>query len=140
VVSFIASNFVPAKFHIKEQPQTFKRFGAQWTPTILIMAPDGEEAHRIEGFLAAEDFLAQLELGLGKALLREEKFHEAESHLRAVAKDHAESESAPQALYWAGVAAYKESKDPGKLKEAYENLNRLFPGSEWTRKGVVWAG
>jgi len=137
VVSFISQNFVPAKIHIKEQPQTFKRFGAQWTPTILIMAPDGEEAHRIEGFLAAEDFLAQLELGLGKALMREEKYQEAERHLRAVA-DHAQSETAPQALYWAGVAAYKGTHDPGKLKETYQNLLKLFPSSEWTRKGVVW--
>ena len=142
MVSFIGDNFVAVKIHIKEQPQTFKRFGAQWTPTILIMAPDGEEAHRIEGFLPVEDFLAQLELGLGKALMREEKFREAESHLRAVAAQHAESESAPQALYWAGVAAYKGtgSKDPGKLKETYQNLLKLFPSSEWTRKGVVWAG
>lgn len=86
------------KIHIKEQPETFKRFGAQWTPTILIMAPDGEEAHRIEGFLPVEDFLAQLELGLGKALLRGEKYQDA------------------------------------------EKLKKLFPASEWTRKGVVWAG
>ena len=103
------------------------------------MAPDGEEAHRIEGFLPVEDFLAQLELGLGKALLREEKFQDAERHFEAVASGHSDSESAPQALYWAGVAAYKASHDPGRLKETYEKLKRLFPSSEWTRKGVVWA-
>jgi len=140
VGTFISENFVPVKIHVKEQPQNFKRFGAQWTPTILIMTSDGDEAHRIEGFLPVEDFLAQLELGLGKALLREEKFQEAESHLRAVASEHADSESAPQALYWAGVAAYKGTKDPGKLKETYQNLLKRFPSSEWTRKGVVWAG
>jgi TolA-binding protein len=104
------------------------------------MAPDGEEAHRIEGFLAVDDFLAQLELGLGKALLREEKYQDAERHFEAVASGHAESESAPQALYWAGVAAYKASNDPGRLKETYQKLKKLFPSSEWTRKGVVWAG
>jgi outer membrane protein assembly factor BamD (BamD/ComL family) len=140
VIEFIASNFVPVKIHIKEEPQTFKKFGVQWTPTLLVMAPDGEEAFRIEGFLPVEDFLAQLELGLGKAFLHQEKFTEAETNFRDVAKRYPKTESAPQALYWAGVAAYKGSKDPGKLKETYQNLLKQFPTSEWTRKGVVWAG
>jgi len=138
-VQFISSTFVPAKIHIKEQPQTFKRFGVQWTPTLLVMAPNGEEAHRIEGFLPVEDLLAQLELGLGKALLREEKIDEAEKHFRSVALSYAGTEAAPQALYWAGVAAYKGSNDPGKLKETYEALKKKFPSSEWARKAMVWA-
>ena len=138
MVDFISSNFVPAKIHIKEQPQTFKRFGAQWTPTLLVMAPDGEEVHRIEGFLPVDDLLAQLELGLGQVSLREEKFPEAEKHFRAVARSYPGSEEAPQALYWAGVAAYKSSNDPGKLKETYEVLKNKFPSSEWARKAMVW--
>ena len=140
MVDFINSNFIPAKIHIKEQPQTFKRFGAQWTPTLLVMAPDGEEAHRIEGFLPVDDLLAQLELGLGKALLRQGKFQEAEEHFRAVAQKYPSSEGAPGALYWAGVAAYKGSQDPGKLKETSAELKKKYPSSEWARKAMVWAG
>jgi hypothetical protein len=37
---------------------------AQWTPTILVVGPDGKELHRIEGFLDAPELLAQLLLGL----------------------------------------------------------------------------
>ena len=140
MVDFINSNFIPAKIHIKEQPQTFKRFGAQWTPTLLVMAPDGEEAHRIEGFLPVDDLLAQLELGLGKALLRQGKFQEAEERFRAVVQKYPSSEGAPGALYWAGVAAYKGSQDPGKLKETSAELNKKYPSSEWARKAMVWAG
>jgi len=140
VVNFISSNFIPATIHIKEQPQTFKRFGVQWTPTLLVMTPAGEEAHRIEGFLPVDDLLAQLELGLGKALLREEKFQEAERHFRAVEQNSPSSEAAPQSLYWAGVAAYKGSHDPGKLKETSAALSKKYPSSEWARKAMVWAG
>jgi TolA-binding protein len=104
------------------------------------MAPNGEEAHRIEGFLGVDDMLSQLELALARALLIEEQFRQAEEHFRKVAHNHASTETAAQALYWAGVAAYKGTKDPGKLKETYQELNREFPSTEWARKAVVWAG
>jgi TolA-binding protein len=140
VVNFISSYFIPAKIHIKEQPQTFKRFGAQWTPTILVMTPNGEEAHRIEGFLGVDDMLAQLELGLGKSLFKMEKYAEAEKHFRAVVQQYPASEAAPQALYWAGVAAYKATNDPGKLKDTALAEQKKYPQSEWAKKASVWAG
>ena len=67
VASFITNHFVPAKFHVKEQPKAFERFNAMWTPTILVLDDQGQERHRIEGFLPPDDFRAQLALGLGKA-------------------------------------------------------------------------
>ena len=140
MTNFISSNFIPVKIHIKEQPQTFKRFGAQWTPTLLIMTPNGEEAHRIEGFLGVDDMLAQLQLGLGKSLFKMEKFADAEKQLRAVVQSYPASEAAPQALYWAGVAAYKATNDPGKLKETAQAEEKKFPQSEWAKKASVWAG
>jgi len=140
IVPFISSNFIPVKIHIQEQPQAFKRFGAQWTPTLLVMTPDGEEAHRIEGFLGVEDLLAQLELGLGKVLLRREKYRDAENRFRTVAQTSTDPETASEAMYWAGVAAYKVSHDGGKLKETYQALHQRFPSSQWARKAVVWAG
>jgi len=140
VVNFISSNFIPAKIHIKEQPQTFKRFGAQWTPTILVITPNGEEAHRIEGFLGVDDMLAQLELGLGKSLFKMEKFEDAEKHFRSVVQQYPTSEAAPQALYWAGVAAYKATNDPGKLKDTAQAVQKKYPQSEWAKKASVWAG
>ena len=139
-MNFISSSFIAAKIHIKEQPQIFKRFGAQWTPTILVMAPSGEEAHRIEGFLDVDSMLAQLELGLGKALLKVEKYADAEKHFRAVVQNFPTTEAAPQALYWAGVAAYKGSNDPGKLKETAQAEQKKYPQSEWAKKASVWAG
>ena len=136
----ISSNFVPAKIHIKEQPQTFKRFGVQWTPTLLVMTPDGVEAHRIDGFLPVDDLLAQLELGLGKSLFKQEKFADAEKRFRAVVQNFPSTEAAPEAAYWAGVSAYKGTNDAGKLKETHLVLSKKYPSSEWARKAMVWAG
>ena len=41
VDSFINENFIPARFHVKTHPEAMTRFGADWTPTILILDPDG---------------------------------------------------------------------------------------------------
>ena len=56
----ISERFIPIKIHIKERPEDFQRFKADWTPTLIIAEPDGTERYRFSGFLPADDFLAQL--------------------------------------------------------------------------------
>ena len=67
VVKFVNENFIPARVHVKDDQEAFKRYGelynAHWTPTVLELDPNGEEFYRLEGFLPADDFLAQLKLG-----------------------------------------------------------------------------
>ena len=138
MIEFINEHFVPAQVHIRDQKAAFTRFGASWTPTQIILDPQGEEQHRIEGFLPAEDFLAQLELGLGKLEFHEQHFSEAERMFRAVCDGRPESGGAPEACYWAGVAAYKGTDDPKHLGAAGELLAQRYPASEWARKASVW--
>jgi len=109
-----------------------------WTPTILIANSKGEEKHRIEGFLPADDFLAQLELGLARLELEMEHFREAEDHFTKVCDGHPASASAPEGCYWAGVARYKASKKPEDLVETGRTLQKRYPASEWARKASVW--
>src|SRR6267378_5332368 len=106
--------------------------------TCALPISDGVEAHRIEGFLPVDDLLAQLTLGLGKALFKQEKFADAEKRFRAVVQNFPTTEAAPEAAYWAGVSAYKATNDAGKLKETHEVLSKKFPSSEWARKAMVW--
>ena len=68
-----------------------------------------------------------------------EKYAEAEKHFRAVVEKSPKTEAAPQALYWAGVAAYKGTNDPGKLKETAKAEQQKYPDSEWAKKASVWA-
>jgi len=124
--------------HIKEQKKTFERFNAQWTPTLIVLDSDGVERHRVEGFLPVDDFLAQLELGLAKLAFQRASYGEAESRFRSVCEAHAGSGAAPEACYWAGVSAYKESNDPAPLKATAQKLRKGYPESEWTRKASVW--
>ena len=135
---FISDNFIPVKIHIKEQPKTFERFKALWTPTLLVMDADGVERHRLEGYLPVEDFLADLELGLAKLHFQKQQYQEAEKRYRSVYRAYPKSAAAPEACYWAGVSAYKATNKPEPLTEAAQALKEKYPESEWARKSSVW--
>jgi len=127
------------KIHIKEQPKTFERFGAQWTPTIVILDPDGAERHRFEGFLPADDFLAQLKLGLAHSAFARQQWEEAERRFRDIIQTLPESDAAPEALYWAGVAKYKGSGNAAALNDTAKQFKQRYAQSTWAKKASVWA-
>lgn len=117
----------------------FERFGAQWTPTVLILDPSGVERHRIEGFLPAPDFLAQLKLGLAHEARLGNDWSRAERLYRELADDPAAGEAAPEALYWAGVSRYKGTGEAGALAETGQAFKTRFADSTWAKKASVWA-
>jgi hypothetical protein len=137
VAQFVTDHFIPARAHVKEQPQTLERFNVQWTPTILIVDPAGVERHRIEGFLPADDFLGQLRLGLAHAARLGGDFSGAEKRYRELAKG--EDDVAAESLYWAGVSKYKETGDAAALGETAKAFSERFKDSSWAKKASVWA-
>lgn len=131
--------FVPVRIHVREQPELMERFGANWTPTILLLDPDGTERHRIEGFLPPDDFAAQLVLGLGHMAFARGEFVEAERWFDRVLLDHPDSDSAAEAQYWRGVARYKRTGAAAELTEIYRAFQRRYGDSTWAKKASVWA-
>ena len=139
MTSFIEEHFLPVKIHIKDNPAGFERFGAQWTPTIIIADSSGTERYRFEGYLPSPDFLAQLELGLGKSAFANNRFDEAERWFRDIVARYPDSDTAHEALYWAGVAKYKASNDPTPLKDTARAFESRYRESSWAKKASVWA-
>ena len=123
---------------MKENPEGFKRFGAQWTPTQIILDSNGVERHRMEGFYPTDDFLAQLQLGLAKLRFQTEDFVDAARRFRSIYEVHPASSAAPEAMYWAGVADYKATQEASHLKETGQKLANQYPNTEWAKKGSVW--
>jgi hypothetical protein len=127
---------------VREQPDDWarygERYGVQWTPTTLILDPSGVERHRIEGFLPAEDFLAQLALGLAKSAFARQQFAEAERRFREVVERFPKSEAAAEALYWAGVSRYKATNDAAALAQTADAFNQRYQESSWAKKASVW--
>jgi hypothetical protein len=142
VARFINEHFVPARVHVKEQAEDFKRLGdefkAFWTPTQLILEPDRAERHRLEGFLPTEDFLAQLTLGLAKTDFARQKWSDAENRFREVVEKYPDTSAAPEALYWAGVSRYKRTNDPAALRETANEFTQRYTDSDWAKRTTVW--
>jgi len=142
VVEFVQEHFIPVRVHVKQQSSDFKRlgdrFGAQWTPTQLLITSSGAERHRIEGFLPVEDLLSQLALGRAKAAFGRNDYTRAESLFRKVLDEYPNADAAPEAMYWAGVAKYRASNDPAALTETANAFRHRYQGTTWAKKASVW--
>lgn len=124
--------------HVKENPKNFHRFDAVWTPTVLIMDPNGEERSRLEGYLPPGEFRAQLEMGLGRVAFMKKDWATAEQHFTRVTEDFPHSKFAPQAVYYRGVSRYSASHDGAELGNTAAALNEKFAGNEWQLRSIPW--
>jgi tetratricopeptide repeat protein len=142
VADFINERFVPVRLHVKDQHEDFQRiggqFGAQWTPTILIVDDGGEERFRIEGFLPADDFLGQLMLGTARAAFDRKDYATAERLYREVVDRFPQTEAAAEALYWTGVAKYRATNDPSALNDTARAFQQRYQSTSWAKKASVW--
>lgn len=138
VERLITENFVPARIQVRTDPQAMERFNVQWTPTILMLGPDGKEHHRIEGFLETDDFLGQLMLGLGHIARSRQRWDEAAKWYDEVLEHLPETDAAPEAQYWRGVTRYKATGDPAALGETYRAFQHRYADSTWAKKAQVW--
>ena len=142
VARFITENFIPARVHVRDQAEDFKRFGekygAHWTPTLLELDPDGVEQHRIEGFLEKDDLLAQLILGQGRSAFKAQRWKDAERHYRKVFEQYPNSDAAAEALYWAGVSRYRATGDASALGDTATAFGKRYTDSVWAKKASIW--
>ena len=142
VVSFVEQQFVPVRVHVKDNRDEFQRLGArfnaQWTPTTLVVDAAGQERHRVEGFLPADDFLGQLALGAAKAAFAAGDFAASERLFDQVVASHPATDAAPEAQYWAGVSRYKATNDPSALGATFKKFQERYQDSAWAKKASVW--
>ena len=142
VIDLVTTSFHPVRIHVREDADAWKRvggeLGVQWTPTVLLLDSAAVERHRIEGFLPADDFAAQLALGLAKAAFAHSDFADAERRYRAIVETYPNAEPAAEALYWAGVSKYKASNDPAALQDTATAFTQRYQDSSWAKKSSVW--
>ena len=135
----VDKNFIPLQIDFNKNKSLVSRFSVKWTPTIIILDPEGDEHHRFIGFLPPEDFIGQLILGKGKAEFNLEHFDQAIQCFQELLVRYPKTDAAPEAQYLLGVSKYKASHDPKELKSNLEILQRDYSGSEWTKKAQVYA-
>ena len=129
---------MPLEAHIKEHPAYFHRFDALWTPTVIILDPNGKERFRIEGYLPKDEFRAQLELALARVAFMSKNWADAERRYAEVLERYPQSKSAPEALYWKGVSHYKATNDHTVLGELPGMFQEKYPDGIWALKTAAW--
>ena len=132
------ANFISDRMVALRAPVGAKSLAADfrvvWTPTLIILDYYGKEHQRTLGFIAPDEMVASLLLGIGKIGLDSDQFNEAGIQFNTLLKAFPGSAAAPQAVYLRGVARYKSSHASSALKEAYQQLLAEYPESEWTRR------
>lgn len=115
-----------------------------WAPTFVLTDARGRQVRRSVGWLPPSDFLAELRTARGIWAITRRRTEDAEALLAAVVDDHPRSPAAPEAAYWLGVSRFLAGRrDIQALADAWHDLRRRFPGSEWALKAEViedWKG
>lgn len=137
VAKFIQDHVVPVRLPSDAKPESVD-FNVKWTPTLVVLDPDGEEHHRTTGFMAPEELIPMILLGIGKTHFDREEFEQAIASLDGLLKDYSQSDSSPEAIFFRGVSLYKSTHDAQPLKEVYEKLQSEYPSSEWTKRAAPY--
>lgn len=133
VAKFISLNFVPVRIETSNKAMT-QRFSVSWTPCLLVLDREGKEHYRSVGYFAPDDLIPTFLTAKGRWALDTDQFAEARAIFEEVTSCYPDSETAPEAMYFLGVAKYKISHDPKPLREAYDELTAKFPASPWAKQ------
>ena len=71
--------------------------------------------------------------------IEENALDEAEREFNQIVEELPQSDAAPEALYWAGVARYKSTGDASALADTAAGFKQRYQQSTWAKKASVWA-
>jgi hypothetical protein len=139
LAALIEREFVPVKFNVKEPRAEFRDLLRMtrplFTPLLLILDATGTELRRTTGYLPVLELEGELHLVLGLADLLHARYEAAYVRLREVADRLGETHAAAEALYWAGVAAYRwNNRGLEGLTPEWAELQAKYPASTWAQR------
>ncbi|MFZ5447670.1 MAG: thioredoxin fold domain-containing protein [Thermodesulfobacteriota bacterium] len=137
VVKFVDYNFVPVQINVANKTLT-AQYNVTWTPTIIILDADGNEAHREVGFLPPEEFIPTFMVAKGKWYFNNDQHTEAQAMFDEALRDYPDSIAAAEGLYFMWVSRFKATHDPKYLRQAYDALTAKFPTSEWAKRAAPY--
>lgn len=138
----LSARFIPVHLNTVNASAAVQRAMAEfhmlWTPTLIWLDPHGVEIRRQVGYLPPEHFLAELQFVEAQAYLLHGEQAAAASGFRAAFERGPTTPTAPEALYWAGVAGYRASGTFEALTGPWHELKEKFPDSSWwTRASFI---
>lgn len=134
VIRFISENFVPVQINQCQNLELFKQNKIIWTPTVTSCDARGAEQLRWIGYLPPDEFLPKTKFALAWLAMLNQDYEKAASVLKEIVLSHKDSLTAPEALYWLGVANWKASRDFADLNSAWTSLMENYPNTEAAHK------
>lgn len=130
----LARDFVAVHINTYDPDGPTKRlireFRKQWSPLLVWLEHHGIEVRRQHGYLPPREFLAECGFARGYAALVHARYADARAILKDVADRWPETDTAPEALFWAGVAANRAGDREAFLR-LWQNLKAGYPRSTW---------
>lgn len=133
----LEEGFVPARVETRDQPDLARRFRVLWTPTLVVLDPEGAPLREVVGYLPPQALLAELALVQSLHDLRAGRVADADAGLRAFRARFGGSHAAPEAMYWEGVARYRATKDKETLWAVWRELVAAYPESTWAARTTL---
>lgn len=136
VVEFVEKTLIPIQLQADSYPA--EDFTVRWTPTLVILDSSGKEHSRTVGYIAPEEFVPAMLLGIAKIHFDLRQFDSMEQCLEQIISAYPWSFAAPEAVYYHGVCGYKITHKAEPLKKAYERIAKEHPHSEWVKRALPY--
>jgi thiol-disulfide isomerase/thioredoxin len=137
VIDYLNQHFVGVQLNTTDDAAETRARLVAWTPTAFVEHHHGGTLRSWVGYLPPREFLAELELSHALHELRSANPAAARDRLHRLTERHADAFAVPEAIYWEGVAAYRERKVKDDLWPIWRELVRRFPSSPWTAKTTL---
>jgi hypothetical protein len=129
---------VPVRINKEKQQDLFKEYTISWTPTIVILDPEGKEHYRFTGFLPPFEFCAAIIMNGAKTELDLQNYELAIKCCDEVIEKYRGTPAVPEAIFYVSVAKYLSTHDAKNLRAGFDRLTKEFPGAEWTLKATPY--
>jgi hypothetical protein len=137
IVKILSDRFVPVRIDSHEQRSVAARFHLLWTPTLVALDAHGGVLRTVIGFVPPAELAAELTLMDALWALRGGHHDDARALLQAVRRDHVGAAVTPEAHYWEGVAAYRQTRDKDELWKVWREVVVAYPASTWARRTTL---
>jgi len=136
VVEFVEENLIPLQ--LQADSEIAEDFIIRWTPTLIILDTNSKEHSRTIGYIAPEEFIPAILLGIAKMHFDLRQFESAIQCLEKIVSAYPWSFAAPEAVYYRAVCGYKTTHEAGPLKKAYEDIAKEYPYNEWVKRALPY--
>jgi hypothetical protein len=136
VVEFVNNSLIPLQ--VQADSDLAEDFVVRWTPTLVILDTNGKEHSRTVGYIAPEEFIPTMLLGMGKMHFNLRQFDSALEIFGKIIAAFPWSCAAPEAVFYHGVCGYRTTHEIGPLIKAYEHIAKEYPLSEWAKRALPY--